>query len=880
MKRVVVLTLLISCIAFSLPYWEREDFERAQALPKGRSVMQHETGFLRGNWQTWSYIHELCQTAAFISSMQVSDSLDPEFGGLIEGEDPPNTDIVETDNTQEAIWVWCRHHEITGDTTYFVNIRRAWIYVMNFPAYHEEGTGTDYYRVWNCGLALYAESKYRDIFNDTTYSWYADTCAKYILEHPLSFTVPDPIYQRLHPKATSFAAGMLYQYGKEMSNQTYMDTALAYGHRVREWIESDTSTNINDEVWAMSGGTCVWGLCRSIFDADTIFGMSWLNSCLPYMKYAQPTGNWNNSWNIWYANAYNFSARITHDNSYAEYHHSLTDSLLVQDYGDDGGVPPTSTLGEDYDHSWISSYMVFMGFEGLMDSIKNYDAGVNDIVATGPRPFFIAGDTIELSIKVANYGYSPLSNVYYAIDGLGYSADTTVDLGIGEENTIGFAAPWIPQDTGYFDFTAYSAYVGDERNENDTFDVSLFVRPLRLVAGSIVDTTTGSGIYAKLYFQFADDTGTVYFDSTETDSSSGNFSIYLIDSLYMAYILTDIPYPDFVEGNIYVTPDSVSTLDFYLYPADILVINRDSEARYAEYYEKPLDTLNMTYKVWAPVNQGLFPMSRIPEFNLNTIIWYTGMAVTDNVTPEEQESLAVFLNSGGKLLITGQNIGEEISGTPFYSDYLHAQLIDDSIHTAYCYPDTTDSLGDKIGRLFTTGASGAVNQYSRDVIASDDSSHEFLFYDESMTEASGIWYDDPVSHYQLIYFGFGIEAIHKRPGFMSRTELLTEILEWFDVLAIKETESSHLQPVFNVYPNPAHCKLTLYLHDAAFRGEVLIGIYDAAGRLIKELVHNKPLNTMIWDLHDSLGRRVSSGIYFIRLVIDTKEEIIKAVVLR
>jgi len=415
MKKVIVISMLISCIAFTLPYWDKDDFERAEAIPKGRPVMQYEIGFLRGNWQTWSYIHELCQTAAFIASMQVSDSLDPEFGGLIEGEDA--LDVVETDNTQEAIWVWSRYYEITGDTTYYVNLRRAWIYVMNHPAYLEEGTGTDYYRVWNCGLALFAESKYRNIFIDTTYSWYADTCAKYILDHPLPFDVPDPTYRRLHPKTASFAAGMLYQYGKEMSNQVYMDTALAYGHRVREWIESDTSTNINDEVWAMSGGTCVWGMCRSIFDEDTTYGISWLNTCLPYMKYYQTSGNWNNSWNIWYANAYNFSARIAQDSSYAENHHSLTDSLLVQDYDDDGGVPPTDGWGQDQDHSWVSTYMVFMGFEGLMDSIKDFDAGVNGIYATGPRIFFIPGDTVALAMRAANYGFSPLSSVYCALQG-------------------------------------------------------------------------------------------------------------------------------------------------------------------------------------------------------------------------------------------------------------------------------------------------------------------------------------------------------------------------------------------------------------------------------------------------------------------------------
>jgi hypothetical protein len=109
-----------------LPYWGIDDFQRAESYPKEPPVMQPEVVMQRGNWHSWSYIHELCQTAAFVALMQVSDTLDPEFGGIIEGEDALS--VIETDNTQQAIWVWCRYYEITGDTVYFENIRRAYIY--------------------------------------------------------------------------------------------------------------------------------------------------------------------------------------------------------------------------------------------------------------------------------------------------------------------------------------------------------------------------------------------------------------------------------------------------------------------------------------------------------------------------------------------------------------------------------------------------------------------------------------------------------------------------------------------------------------------------------------------------------------------------------
>ena len=747
MKRFIGLyCVAISCV-FATRFWTSEELQQQAREPLEPAVFQYEVERFRGNWQSWSYIHEFFQTAAFIASMQVDDSLDPEYGGIIEGEDALN--IVETDNTQEAIWVWSRYYQLTGDTIYFENLRRAWIYVMNHPAYLEEGGDSDYYRVWNCGLALFCEMIYRNTFNDTTFSWYADTCVEYMYAHPLPFD--QPTYQMLHPKVTSLAAGMLYQYGIEQNNQVYKDTALAYGERVKAWIEADPSTNINNEQWAMSGGTAVWGICRSVFDADTAAGQSWLGTYIPYMKYYQPTGTWNNSWNIWYANAYNGSARILGNTTYVDYHHSLTDTLLAQDYDDDGGVPPTSTWGPNQDHAWVSTYMVFMGFENLMDSIKDVDAGVTGITASGPESYFLVGDTVSIAMVVANCGFQDLGTIYCGIDGP-FSTDTTVVLALGEEDTIFFPTAWVPSDTGHHEFAAYCMADGDERSENDTLETTFYVKPLRLVSGSVQDTLNASGIFSRLYFQFIDAGSEVFFDSCQSDPVTGEFEVYLIDSLYRAFLFTDIPYPDIVRDDIYVTPDSISDLDIYLDPADLLIVNRDSEAQYAEYYEEALDSLHVTCKVWSVVEQGIFPFSRLGEFNHDVIIWYTGKSVTDNVTPEEQDSLMLFLDAGGKLLISGQNIGQEISGTLFYTDYLHAAFVDDSIQVLSGYPDTTDPLGQYISRIWTAG--GCPNQYSRDVIASDGNAHEFLFYETSLDNCAGIWYEDPVAQYKIVYFGF------------------------------------------------------------------------------------------------------------------------------
>jgi hypothetical protein len=85
MRRFIVAFTILFGVGSSLTYWTQQDFINADSIPRLDPIMQYDVGPLRTEWQRWSYVHELCQTAAFIASMQVSDTLDPEFGGLIEG---------------------------------------------------------------------------------------------------------------------------------------------------------------------------------------------------------------------------------------------------------------------------------------------------------------------------------------------------------------------------------------------------------------------------------------------------------------------------------------------------------------------------------------------------------------------------------------------------------------------------------------------------------------------------------------------------------------------------------------------------------------------------------------------------------------------------
>jgi flagellar hook assembly protein FlgD len=66
-------------------------------------------------------------------------------------------------------------------------------------------------------------------------------------------------------------------------------------------------------------------------------------------------------------------------------------------------------------------------------------------------------------------------------------------------------------------------------------------------------------------------------------------------------------------------------------------------------------------------------------------------------------------------------------------------------------------------------------------------------------------------------------------------------------------------------------------------GPVSLGIYNASGQLVKRLVERaveRGRHPASWDGTDDLGRKLSAGVYFIRLEADGRQATRKVVVLR
>lgn len=84
------------------------------------------------------------------------------------------------------------------------------------------------------------------------------------------------------------------------------------------------------------------------------------------------------------------------------------------------------------------------------------------------------------------------------------------------------------------------------------------------------------------------------------------------------------------------------------------------------------------------------------------------------------------------------------------------------------------------------------------------------------------------------------------------------------------------------YPNPFNPSTTI-VYEIPENGFTKLSIYDVKGRLVKELVNRQTeagRHTSVWDGNDSQGNKVSSGIYFYRLVSNKFVETKKMVLLK
>jgi subtilisin family serine protease len=157
----------------------------------------------------------------------------------------------------------------------------------------------------------------------------------------------------------------------------------------------------------------------------------------------------------------------------------------------------------------------------------------------------------------------------------------------------------------------------------------------------------------------------------------------------------------------------------------ILLVDDDGDDSYENYYMASLQ--GYTFDVYTvPLNGNGPPLNTLNQYKL--VIWFTGREFSDitpiTLTAIDQANIQAYLDNGGGLFLTGQDIGYEIGSTSFYQNYLRVlYVIDDALGNVYTGQNTFSNLSVDLSSDAGDGA-----QYTRFVDAITPLGSQAAFY--------------------------------------------------------------------------------------------------------------------------------------------------------
>jgi len=274
-----------------------------------------------------------------------------------------------------------------------------------------------------------------------------------------------------------------------------------------------------------------------------------------------------------------------------------------------------------------------------------------------------------------------------------------------------------------------------------TLDITMLVTPTFTLTGTVRETLSGEPLSATVSVVGSS------IPPTHTDPVTGQYAISLMKGAYT--LMAEHPYHQ--SQTVVVNLQGNQQQDFNLASICLLVVGDDEQ--YGSFYTGSLDRLGYDYQF---VTQAP-GMEAVPYFQ--GIVWLTGDQLTGTLTQSDQATLAAYLDGGGSLFVSGQNIGQDIGSSSFFAEYLHA---------SFTAPDTEQYMLNGLGFLdplvdiFIQGGDGANNQTSPDAIAPlSDGEAIYQYWVNPLPDPVQYAGVAITSTHRTVYFSFGFEAINR-----------------------------------------------------------------------------------------------------------------------
>lgn len=247
--------------------------------------------------------------------------------------------------------------------------------------------------------------------------------------------------------------------------------------------------------------------------------------------------------------------------------------------------------------------------------------------------------------------------------------------------------------------------------------------------------------------------------------------------------------------------------------------------------------------------------SLLPEPGL--VLWLSGNAREGILTTYDQYVLTDYLGRGNRVVLSGQDVIDELSGGPFAQNVLEIEVTQDSIRMASVRPTPGSPLVPENWFLLV-GPTGAGNQRRMSVLAPLGDNATICAYGRHGTYGiAGLDFYEG----RGIVLGFGIEAVSGLDTSQSLGVLLSDLFyRWApDILPVEPRPSEVPVPITATlgpaFPNPFNVAVRLpYQVPATYQAELII--FDILGREVDHIRLDQPCGTATWTA------AVASGLYF------------------
>ncbi|MCF7823771.1 MAG: T9SS type A sorting domain-containing protein [Candidatus Marinimicrobia bacterium] len=258
--------------------------------------------------------------------------------------------------------------------------------------------------------------------------------------------------------------------------------------------------------------------------------------------------------------------------------------------------------------------------------------------------------------------------------------------------------------------------------------------------------------------------------------------------------------------------------------------------------------------------------------------WISGEEATATVSfsPTEQSLIKAYLEQGGRIFISGSEIGYDLDAygnaedKNFYHNYFKADYISDNTGSYSFSGMSTGIFSGMSGIRFDDGTQGSYNVDFPDGIKPTGGSLDNLHYDNvdyAISGGAGIQYIGSFGESNalggVVYLGVGFEAIYPASA---RTAIMSAVL---DFLETSVPVNPHIQQpaefsVSQVYPNPFNGSFTVDI-EISKPSELTFSLFNLKGQLLQQSKRTVGPGENHITLTGLQKANVSSGVYILKV---------------